>query len=53
MDLFHEAHRFNQDVVPTWKEVGTTNYLVPKAEAQEMIKECLASGIGIVIERRR
>lgn len=40
-----------KDVVPTWKEVGTTNYLVPKSEAQEMLRKCLASGIKIVIEK--
>jgi hypothetical protein len=40
-----------KDVVPTWKEVGTTNDLAPRAEAQEMIRKCLASGIKIVIEK--
>jgi hypothetical protein len=35
-----------KDVVPTWKEVGTTNYLVPKAEAQEMIKDVLREELG-------
>jgi len=39
-----------EDVVPTWNEVGTTNYLVPKVEAQEIIRKCFASGIKIVIE---
>ena len=40
-----------EDVVPTWKEVGMTNYLVPRSEADAMIRACLSSGIKFVIER--
>jgi hypothetical protein len=42
-----------KDVVLTEKEVGTTNYLVPKAEAQRMIRKCLASRIQITIQKPR
>lgn len=40
-----------KDVVPTWKEVGMTNHLVPRREANAMIEACLSSGIKAVIGR--
>jgi len=40
-----------KDVVPTWKDAGTTNHLIPKSEARSLLKTCLTSGIKTVIER--
>lgn len=41
------------DVVPTEKEVGTTNYLVSKTWAKEMISKCISSGNKVTIEKRK
>jgi hypothetical protein len=39
-----------KDVVPTWREVGTTNYLIPKSEARKLLNDCKSTGIKIVIQ---
>jgi hypothetical protein len=41
----------SKDVVPTWKEVGWSTYLIPEAEAKRLLHECKSNGIKIMIER--